>query len=81
MTEHSVITRESAKMALEEHTRFQETVSSKNIKSAIAKDVCELLQSGRFIPAGSILSGLGNEHAKCSLSNCYLAKIESDSLE
>ncbi|OEU65433.1 MAG: ribonucleoside-diphosphate reductase [Desulfovibrio sp. S3730MH75] len=112
MTEHSVITRESAKMALEEHTRFQETVSSKkyqirdhkgrlqehsfaDVKHRLCREylkqskfdnkeneqVCEMLQSGRFIPAGSILSGLGNDFIKCSLSNCYLAKIESDSLE
>ncbi len=112
MTEQSVITRESAKMALEEHTRFQETVSSKkyqirdpegrllehsftDVKNRLCREflknssfnkqeneqVCEMLQSGRFIPAGSILCGLGNDHAKCSLSNCYLAKIESDSLE
>ncbi|WP_415718618.1 adenosylcobalamin-dependent ribonucleoside-diphosphate reductase [Maridesulfovibrio sp.] len=112
MTEQSVITRESAKMALEEHHRFQETVSSKkyqirdpkgrlqehsfnDVKNRLCREflkhsrfenneneqVCEMLQSGRFIPAGSILSGLGNDYAKCSLSNCYLAKIESDSLE
>lgn len=112
MTEQSVITRESAKMALEEHTRFQETVSSKkyqirdregrlqehsfsDVKNRLCREflkhsrfenqeneqVCEMLQSGRFIPAGSILSGLGNDYNKCSLSNCYLAKIESDSLE
>ncbi len=112
MTEQSLITRESAKMALEEHTRFQETVSSKkyqirdrngrlqehsftDVKNRLCREflkhsrfenqeneqVCEMLQSGRFIPAGSILSGLGNDHSKCSLSNCYLAKIESDSLE
>lgn len=112
MTKQPVITRESAKMALEEHLRFQETVSTKkyqirnrqghleehsfkDVKNRICreflknsrfdndenKQVCEMLQAGRFIPAGSILSGLGNEYAKCSLSNCYLAKIESDSLE
>ncbi|SMF35244.1 ribonucleoside-diphosphate reductase [Desulfovibrio gilichinskyi] len=112
MTKQPVITRESAKMALEEHRRFQETVSSKkyqirdskghlqehsfgDVKNRLCREflkhssfenqeneqVCEMLQAGRFIPAGSILSGLGNDYAKCSLSNCYLAKIESDSLE
>jgi len=112
MPETPLITRESAKMALEEHIRFQESVSSKKYQirdrkgrlqehsftdvrnrlcreflkhSRFEKDeneqVCEMLQTGRFIPAGSILSGLGNEYSKCSLSNCYLAKIESDSLE
>lgn len=112
MNEQSIITRETAKMALEEHTRFQETVSSKkyqirdtkgslqehsfsDVRNRLCREflkhskfendeneqVCEMLQSGRFIPAGSILSGLGNDYAKCSLSNCYLAKIESDSLE
>lgn len=112
MSEHSIITRETAEMALEEHHRFQETVSSRkyqirdrkgrllehsfgDVKNRLCREflkhsafenqeneqVCELIQSGRFIPAGSILSGLGNEHNKCSLSNCYLAKIESDSLE
>ena len=112
MTEESVITRESAKMALEEHIRFQESVSSKkyqirdrqgrllehsftDVKNRLCREflkhshfdkqenehVCDMLQAGRFIPAGSILSGLGNDTSKCSLSNCYLAKIESDSLE
>ncbi|GAU08247.1 adenosylcobalamin-dependent ribonucleoside-diphosphate reductase [Desulfoplanes formicivorans] len=107
-----LITRESAKMALEEHIRFQESVSSKkyqirdrkgrlqehsftDVRNRLCREflkysrfdkeknqqVCEMIQAGRFIPAGSILSGLGNEHSKCSLSNCYLAKIESDSLE
>jgi len=112
MTKQPVITRESAKMALEEHLRFQESVSSKkyqirdrkgrlqehsftDVKNRLCREflkhshfdkqeneqVCEILQTGRFIPAGSILSGLGNDYSKCSLSNCYLAKIESDSLE
>ena len=99
-------------MALEEHVRFQESVSSKkyqirdqkgrlqehsfkDVRNRLCREflkhsrfdneeneqVCEMVQTGRFIPAGSILSGLGNEYSKCSLSNCYLAKIESDSLE
>jgi ribonucleoside-diphosphate reductase alpha chain len=35
----------------------------------------------RLIPAGSIISGLGNENFKCSLSNCYHIPIEEDSIE
>jgi ribonucleoside-diphosphate reductase alpha chain len=112
MPESPLITQESATMALEEHIRFQESVSSKkyqirdrkgrlqehsftDVRNRLCREflkhsrfekeeneqVCEMLQTGRFIPAGSILSGLGNEYSKCSLSNCYLAKIEADSLE
>lgn len=33
-----------------------------------------------FLPAGSILSGLGNSD-NCSLSNCYYTPIEQDSIE
>lgn len=44
-------------------------------------DICEMVYSGKFIPAGSILFGLGNDEIRCSLSNCYLTKIEHDSLE
>lgn len=40
----------------------------------------EMLTEGRFIPAGSILSGL-NSPTKCSLSNCYVTPIERDSIE
>ena len=43
--------------------------------------VYKLLQSGRFIPAGSILYGLNNREVKCSLSNCYVCPIEKDSIE
>ncbi len=35
----------------------------------------------RIIPAGSIISGLGNENFNCSLSNCYFIPIEKDSIE
>lgn len=44
-------------------------------------EIDNMLMAGRFIPAGSILFGLGNESASSSLSNCYLTKIEKDSLE
>jgi len=43
--------------------------------------IAKLLRDGKFIPAGSILYGLGNTEVRCSLSNCYLIKIEEDSLE
>ncbi len=45
------------------------------------KSLKEILTSGRFVPAGSILYGLGNKDVKCSLSNCYVAPIEKDSIE
>lgn len=41
----------------------------------------DIILNGRFIPAGSILYGLGNKEVKCSLSNCYVAPIENDSIE
>jgi ribonucleotide reductase alpha subunit len=41
----------------------------------------DIIQDGLFIPAGSILSGLGTDQGKCSLSNCYLTPIKEDSLE
>lgn len=45
------------------------------------KSIANLLRDGKLIPAGSILYGLGNTEVRCSLSNCYLIKIEEDSLE
>jgi len=41
----------------------------------------ELLKSGKFIPAGSILSACNNPEATVSFSNCYLTKIEEDSMD
>ena len=38
------------------------------------------LGRGETIPAGSILYGLGQD-SKCTLSNCYLTPIESDTIE
>lgn len=43
--------------------------------------IMEMLGSGRYIPAGSISFGLGNQGVKCSLSNCYFTPIEQDSIE
>jgi len=42
--------------------------------------ITQMIMSDRFIPAGSILSGLGAP-GKVSLSNCYTTKIEDDSIE
>lgn len=41
----------------------------------------QMLSEQKFIPAGSILSGLGVNGNNSSLSNCYVIPIESDSLE
>lgn len=40
-----------------------------------------MLRNKYFIPAGSILEGLGSKNSKCSFSNCYVVPIEKDSLE
>lgn len=44
-------------------------------------EVENMLGTGRFIPAGSINSGIGNTRIKCSLSNCYVTPFENDSIE
>lgn len=56
--------------------------SSKYVDSGLISDnaIEDLIMSGKFIPAGSILSGLGNT-SKCSLSNCYVTPIKRDSIE
>lgn len=43
--------------------------------------IVEMFCAGRYIPAGSILFGLGNTETKCSLSNCYFIPILEDSIE
>lgn len=58
---------------------FRESVDARLL--TYAQSVEDLLDSGKFIPAGSILSGAGNTEYKCSLSNCYLSKIDNDSIE
>jgi adenosylcobalamin-dependent ribonucleoside-diphosphate reductase len=58
------------------------TTSTEDIFTLTELDqICKIVRTGRFIPAGSILSGMGNTEYKCSLSNCYLTKIENDSIE
>ncbi len=47
----------------------------------LTEELQEFVRSDRFIPAGSILSGMGNTDYKCSLSNCYVVPIEQDSIE
>lgn len=45
-------------------------------------DVVTMLRGGYFLPAGSILAGLTtNANKKSSLSNCYVMKMENDSIE
>jgi len=43
--------------------------------------IMSMMGDGRFIPAGSISFGLGNNEIKCSLSNCYFTPIKHDSIE
>jgi len=48
---------------------------------AAIERIMEALLDGDMIPAGSILTGLGNDTRASSLSNCYYTPIEGDSLE
>ncbi len=41
----------------------------------------KLIREKYFIPAGSILSGIGNDAHKTSLSNCYYIPLYDDSIE
>lgn len=65
--------------------QLPEENSFADVKSRVAEPVPglakKLIADGKFIPAGSILSGLGNEEFACSLSNCYLTPIKEDSIE
>lgn len=70
----------SKKYFLEDETCWQDV--KRRIASYVTnKDLQDwILDTENFIPAGSILSGLGNPK-KCSLSNCYFTPIEQDSIE
>jgi len=70
----------SKKYLLEDETCWQDV--KRRIASYVTnKDLQDwILDTENFIPAGSILSGLGNPK-KCSLSNCYFTPIEQDSIE
>lgn len=41
----------------------------------------KILAGFKFVPAGRILFGLGNVHHKATLSNCYVLRINSDSMD
>lgn len=45
------------------------------------KDIQDMMESSKFILAGSILCGIGEDSRNVSMSNCYLTKIESDDIE
>lgn len=93
MTE--VITKELLETSIAEHEDFVAMVTKnkyghEDIKDVIEgvidccnitdKDQKELLRSGKFIPAGSILSAC-NSGATSSFSNCYYVPIRHDSIE
>jgi len=89
------ITKELLEHSINEHESFCKMVcvnkyGHENIKDVIEgvinycsikeDDQRELLRSGRFIPAGSILSRC-NTDSKGSFSNCYFTPILHDSIE
>lgn len=91
-----VITKELLENSIREHKYFIKMVclnkyGHDNIKDVIEgvinycniedEEQKELLRSGKFIPAGSILSACNNPEATVSFSNCYLTKIEEDSMD
>ncbi len=43
--------------------------------------IMDMMWARRYITAGSISFGLGNNTVKCSLSNCYFIPIKQDSIE
>lgn len=45
------------------------------------EDQIRILKDGKFIPAGSILSACNSGKDNASFSNCYLTKIEEDSMD
>jgi ribonucleotide reductase alpha subunit len=59
----------------------KELEKSKSLNSKIVDYIMIMMGAGRYIPAGSVSFGLGNQHVKCSLSNCYFTPIEQDSIE
>ncbi len=90
-----MISRKLLNDSIKEHKDFMEMVCEnkyghKNIKDVIEgvisycnikdKDQKELLRSGKFIPAGSILSAC-NTDTKGSFSNCYYVPVRHDSIE
>lgn len=89
------ITKELLEQSIEEHKNFISMVCEnkyghKDIKDVIEgvinycniedEDQKDLLRSGKFIPAGSILSKC-NTDSKGSFSNCYFTPIKNDSIE
>ena len=49
--------------------------------NGLKSKIIKTLREGKIIPAGSILSGLGNPLTESSLSNCYFTPIMHDSIE
>lgn len=45
------------------------------------KTAGHMVTDGYFLPAGSVLAGLGNTEYASSISNCYVTAIEQDSIE
>jgi len=91
-----VITRELVEQSIEEHKAFISMVCKNKYGHEKIEDVIEgvieycnitdekqqeLLRSGKFIPAGSILSACNSENDTTSFSNCYLTPILSDSMD
>jgi ribonucleoside-diphosphate reductase alpha chain len=90
------ITKELLEKSIEEHSSFCKMVCENKYGHKDIKDVIEgvieycnitdeaqkeLLRSGKFIPAGSILSACNSNNENVSFSNCYLTKIEKDSMD
>lgn len=90
------ITKELLEKSLKEHDDFIKMVclnkyGHENITDVVDNVIkyCDivdteqkdLLMSGKFIPAGSILSACNNPESTVSFSNCYLTKIEEDSMD
>ena len=90
------ITKELLEQSIEEHDNFIRMVCKNKYGHDNIEDVIEgvisycnitdegqkeLLRSGKFIPAGSILSACNSGNPNSSFSNCYLTKIESDSMD
>lgn len=90
-----IITKETLEQSIKENEDFMEMVCEKKYGNKDKEKVIwnvikkcnitdekqqKLLLDGYFIPAGSILSAC-NLDKNVSLSNCYLTKIENDSIE
>lgn len=62
--------------------RFFKVLSQCDLDKNITNKIIQLMSDRKFIPAGSILAGLGlTNQKKITLSNCYYIPIEHDSLE